>query len=358
VDISDVLGRNGERVAVEDDEVGKFADLQGAGDVVLMEFVSGVNRGGAKNRLTREAGIVAEPAVVFGRSGGGVCAGDADFESEPFIESVDGPIAAKSDASASGGEPARGFDDFHALGTEVVDQAERVSGGLFPLHGKNGLDAELAETREIGWVNDFGVSERGTNVGRAERFAHGCDGVERRADGAIAVSVHMRINTSAAEADENFRERSGGEVDVRAETLTGNPARSVLSAGIHAIRLDHGAGHGGCGDDAIEEEFCVADGDGGLGFERALIVFIAIGDDLCDGGGRIGALLDFDERSKVSADGEFAGGLKSGEGIHAGRSAAGVEKGSDALMVQGCLGCFCGGEFVLRSWLREEAGNS
>ena len=63
-----------------------FPDLQGAGDVVFVEFVGGVDRGGAQNRFAREPGIFAQPTVEFRWGVGRIGACNTDLEGKPFVE--------------------------------------------------------------------------------------------------------------------------------------------------------------------------------------------------------------------------------------------------------------------------------
>ena len=109
-----------QRFAVDDDEIGQFSDFQRTGDVVFVKFVSGLNGGSPQNRFAREAVVFAQLSAEFWRRVGSIRARHANFQGEPFVEEVDGPIAAKSDACAGGRQEPRGFEDLDAFRVENV----------------------------------------------------------------------------------------------------------------------------------------------------------------------------------------------------------------------------------------------
>jgi len=112
--VCDVLGGNLERIAVEYDEISELADLErpiaSSGEAHRPRRSS---LPGARPHATSR--IVAEAAAILGRRIGRVGAGQTHLESKPFIQPVDRPVAAKSDAGAGCGQEPGGLQNFHAL---------------------------------------------------------------------------------------------------------------------------------------------------------------------------------------------------------------------------------------------------
>jgi hypothetical protein len=102
VHVRDVFGWDFERVAIKDDEICDFTDLQGAGDVVFVEFIGGVNRGGSQNRFAREARVFSQLTVEFRWGAGRIRACHTDLQGKSFVERIHGPITAEGDPRASG----------------------------------------------------------------------------------------------------------------------------------------------------------------------------------------------------------------------------------------------------------------
>jgi hypothetical protein len=202
----DLLSRNRERIAIENDEVGELPDLERARDVVLVQFVGGVDGCAAQDRHAGHAGTVAEPAAVFARRVRRARARDPDLNIKPFVERVDGPVAAERDAGASRREQSRGFEDLHACRAEIIPEAEGITRRLPPLERQHRDRAQLLETREVGERDDLGVRDSRTDIGARQGFAQGAYRIERRTYGPVAVRMCGSMparpsNTSAVARD-------------------------------------------------------------------------------------------------------------------------------------------------------------
>ena len=79
------------------------------------------------------ARVVSESAAILRRSFGGIRARHADFERKPLIQRIHGPVAAERYPGACFCQQACGFEDLHALRSEVVLDAECVARRLLPL---------------------------------------------------------------------------------------------------------------------------------------------------------------------------------------------------------------------------------
>lgn len=125
--ICDIVLGNLQRIAIEDDEIREFAGFQRACDIIFVQLISSIDGGGSQHRFAREPGIVAQPASELHGRGRDVRTRDANLEGKPLVKRIDGPIAAKYDACACGGQIPRGFENLHALRAKVVRQSHRVA---------------------------------------------------------------------------------------------------------------------------------------------------------------------------------------------------------------------------------------
>src|SRR5262249_52849431 len=184
---------------------------------------------------------------------------------------------------------------------------------------------------EVGGADDFVMRDGGANVGGGQLLAHDFDGVEGGANGGVTIGVHVRVNTGAAEADQNFCKRLGRKVDGRATIIAIDPLRIVLPANIFSVRLEHGAGQGGGGGHGVKKELGVTHSDAGFHLESALVILLATSDHFRDRLGGVAGLGRIYYGGEVRAHVEFAAGVHGSEGGHALGGCGRVEKGSDTL---------------------------
>ena len=74
-------------------------------------------------------------------------------------------------------------------------------------------------------------------------------------DGAVSVGVHVRIDSSAAQRNEDGRKRIGGEVHCRSSARTWRPVRIFCCPSIGEIRFAQVAGQRGSGDHPVKKQF-------------------------------------------------------------------------------------------------------
>ena len=103
---SDVFGWDFQRVAIKDDEICEFTDLQGACDVVFVEFIGGVNRSGSQNRFAREARVFPQLTVELRWGAGRIRARHTDLRKPSSSASTGQSLPKVMRAPAAASNPA------------------------------------------------------------------------------------------------------------------------------------------------------------------------------------------------------------------------------------------------------------
>src|SRR5579859_5895255 len=154
---------------------------------------------------------------------GGIGACDAYLEREPFIEWIHRPIAAVGDACARGRKKAGRLHVFESRRPQILARAlHRVRRLLFPLKREDRNHVQLLVAWEIRRVDDLIMSDGGADVAVREFPPQRADAVQAFTHGAIAVRMHMRLESRARRLDPHWAPSSsrGPEVYFPAPILS------------------------------------------------------------------------------------------------------------------------------------------
>ena len=199
-----------EEIAVEHHEVRQLSGLDRAGLLVLVERVGGVDGVERDHRrkihpllgIPRGAGL-SDPAV-----------GDADLDGVERIERGDRPVAParhhgpRSHHARDRVLPARPLGSERGLG-----QHGEILVPVGPERLEVGHDAERAEARDIGGVNDLEMGDGVPRIARAVPRPGLLEGVQRHPDGPVADGVD--VNLEALPVERGRQPVEGGLVVVR-----------------------------------------------------------------------------------------------------------------------------------------------
>jgi hypothetical protein len=131
------------------------------------------------------------------------------------------------------------------------------------------------------------MGDGGANLGFRELLAQGLDGVECFVDGPVTVRMHMGLEAIAGETQQQRLQDGRGKIDRRAAIRTGSPAWLSRRASICEVRFEHGPREGRRGDDTVQKQLGVVNGNSRGRLQRALV---KLGGNGLDVGNRFGGI--------------------------------------------------------------------